>query len=259
MNVLTEHQQRVAAEFLAKERLERRHLVVALSGAHAYGFPSPDSDLDLKAVHLEPTRDQVGLFPRSRQKELITVIEGVEVDYSSNEVAHVLRGVVAGNGNFVERLLGHLPLEEGPELAALRPLVTAALSRRVFRHYQGFARQQQREWEGTGYASAKKLLYVLRTTLTGVHLLREGAVAIDVNPLLEPNGLADAKALIEAKTKGEKAPLPDALSLAWRDRVSELFGLLERAHEQSVLPAEPSERAVAELDAWLLETRKRFW
>ena len=30
-------------------------MVVLLSGAHAYGFPSPDSDLDLKAIHLADT------------------------------------------------------------------------------------------------------------------------------------------------------------------------------------------------------------
>jgi len=259
VNVLTEHQHQVAEDFLAKERLERRHLVVSLSGAHAYGFPSPDSDLDLKAVHVEPTRELLAIAPRSRQKELITVIEGVEVDYSSNEVLHVLRGVVSGNGNFVERLLGHLRFDEAPELTSLRPLVKGVLSRRVFRHYQGFARQQQREWEGTGFSSAKKLLYVLRTTLTGVHLLEQGEVAIDVNPLLSRYRLTDAQELITAKTKGEKAPLPDALSLAWRERVSELFAMLEAAAEKSVLPEEPSERAVAALDEWLLEFRQRSW
>lgn len=53
-NVLDPHAQRVADAVLAEEEGKRRHLVVALSGAHAYGFPSPDSDLDLKAIHLAP-------------------------------------------------------------------------------------------------------------------------------------------------------------------------------------------------------------
>ncbi len=47
---LTEHQREVAAEVLAHESTRRNHVVIALSGAHAYGFPSPDSDLDLKCV-----------------------------------------------------------------------------------------------------------------------------------------------------------------------------------------------------------------
>jgi RNA repair pathway DNA polymerase beta family len=50
-DLLTEHQARVADRVLDEEATRREHLVVSLSGAHAYGFPSPDSDLDLKCVH----------------------------------------------------------------------------------------------------------------------------------------------------------------------------------------------------------------
>ena len=53
LSTLTEAQRLVASRVLAHESAQRRHLVISLSGAHAYGFPSPDSDLDLKCVHLE--------------------------------------------------------------------------------------------------------------------------------------------------------------------------------------------------------------
>lgn len=233
---LTPHQSQVAADFLRAQSAERRHLVVSLSGAHAYGFPSPDSDLDLKAVHIEPTHELLALEPKSRHRELITVIDGVEVDYSSNELQFVLRGVVGGNGNFVERLLGHLRPVESVELASLQSLVTAVLSRRMYRHYQGFARQQHREWEATQYTSAKRLLYVVRTALTGTHLLRTGA-----------------------KTKGEKAPLPAELSLSWRERVKALFTTLDAAKDASVLPADAPPKAVRALDEWLLTLRREQW
>lgn len=259
MTMLTPHQSRVAAEFLRAECDERRHLVVSLSGAHAYGFPSPDSDLDLKAVHVEPTSELLALEPRSRHKELITVIEGVEVDYSSNELQFVLRGLVTGNGNFVERLLGHLQPIGSKELESLRPLVRTVLSRRVYRHYQGFARQQHREWEATQFTSAKRLLYVVRTTLTGTHLLLTGELETDVTKLVEPYGVADVMALVEAKTKGEKAPLPAELSTLWRERTKALFTKLDEAKDQSALPLEAPPKAVQALDAWLLELRKRLW
>lgn len=32
-----------------------------ISGAHLYGFPSPDSDYDLRGCHLLPLREVVGL------------------------------------------------------------------------------------------------------------------------------------------------------------------------------------------------------
>lgn len=55
------HQQAMAQRVLHEEDRARRHLVVHLSGAHAYGFPSPDSDLDLKAIHVEQTERLLGL------------------------------------------------------------------------------------------------------------------------------------------------------------------------------------------------------
>jgi predicted nucleotidyltransferase len=257
--LLTPHQAAVASRFLDAQARLRHHLVVSLCGAHAYGFPSPDSDLDLKAVHIEPTAELLGLEPRSRQGELLQVIDGVEVDYSSNEIHGVLRGVVAGNGNFVERFLGPLSLVATPELDSLRPLVAAVLSRRVHRHYQGFARQQLREWEATGFTSAKKLLYVVRTTLTGTHLLRTGQLETDVTRLLGPYGLDEVRVLVDAKKAGEKAPLPEALSREWQSRTEGLFARLDDARASSALPPEASPAAVRALEAWLLDLRRTRW
>ena len=36
-------------------------LFATISGAHLYGFPSPDSDFDLRGVHRLPLRDVVGM------------------------------------------------------------------------------------------------------------------------------------------------------------------------------------------------------
>lgn len=38
-------------------------LFATISGAHLYGFPSPDSDFDLRGAHLLPLEDVVGLKP----------------------------------------------------------------------------------------------------------------------------------------------------------------------------------------------------
>ncbi len=36
-------------------------LLCAVTGSHHYGFPSPDSDLDLKGIHLSPIESLLGL------------------------------------------------------------------------------------------------------------------------------------------------------------------------------------------------------
>lgn len=254
---MTEHQRAMADRVLDEESRHREHLVVSLSGAHAYGFPSPDSDLDLKSIHVAPTAALLALQPRHVPAERLEVLEGVEVDYSSNELLPVLQGLLQGNGNYLERVLGAIPVRASPELETLRPHVRAVLSRRLHRHYRGFAQGQFREWEKSGFKSAKKLLYVLRTTLTGTHALRTGAVETDVTELLDVYGFSEAHALVGQKTRGEKSELPEELSLKWRAEVARSFEVLDAAVPQSVLPEEPPEAAVAALEAWMLDLRRR--
>ncbi|MEO8876424.1 MAG: nucleotidyltransferase domain-containing protein, partial [Polyangiaceae bacterium] len=59
-DVLSAEHKTVMRRVLAEEESRRHHVVVYLSGAHAYGFPSPDSDLDLKAIHVAKTEDLLG-------------------------------------------------------------------------------------------------------------------------------------------------------------------------------------------------------
>ncbi|MGE6763781.1 nucleotidyltransferase domain-containing protein [Corallococcus interemptor] len=254
---VTEHQERMADRVLDAESLKREHLVVSLSGAHAYGFPSHDSDLDLKCIHIAPTAALLGLQPRHVTAERMEVLEGVEVDYSSNELQPVLLGILQGNGNYIERVLGAITVRALPELESLKPLVRATLSRRIHRHYRGFAHGQLREWEKSGFKSVKKLLYVLRTTLTGTHALRTGEVETDVTVLLEPYGFGQARALVERKRSGEHIELDDALGEQWRREVSRAFEVLDAADEASVLPLEPQPEAVAALEGWMLDVRRR--
>lgn len=251
-SLLNAEQQRVMRGALEQESQKRSHVVVYLSGAHAYGFPSPDSDLDLKAIHIASTDELLGLEPPAPTFDRAEVIDGVEIDYTSNELGHALAGILHGNGNFIERVLGRLAIVQSPLYPELRMLTQASLSKRVYRHYRGFAQNQLQFLEKE--PSAKKILYVLRTTLTGTHLLRTGELETDVNYMLEAYGLADAEELVARKRSREQASLDPALLDAWRPRLHTLFENLEGAHQRSSLPDEPPN--VAEINQWLVETRR---
>lgn len=251
-DVLTKEQRAVMSRVLAEEEARREHLVAYLSGAHAYGFPSPDSDLDLKAIHIAPTVDLLGFEVPSPTVDRAEIVDGVEIDYTSNELSHALAGILNGNGNFLERVLGRMVAHESKLLAELRPLVLRSLSRRVHRHYRGFALNQLRFAEKE--PTAKKLLYVLRTSLTGIHLLETGELEADVTRLLEPYGLTDAGALVERKRAGERVGIDPELLASWRPRIDALFVRLDASVERSPLPAEP--RNEGELREWLLSVRK---
>ncbi len=248
-------QSRVARRFLAAEEEQRRHLVIYLSGAHAYGFPSPDSDLDLKAIHVEPAARLLGLSPPPLATDRLEVRGGIELDYTSNELGEVLKGVLAGNGNYLERVLGETSLASSPEHEALRPLVERSLSRRVHRHYAGFARNQLEAARVT--PAAKKFLYVLRTALTGSHLLRTGEMVADLTRLLDRYGFGHARELIEAKTRGERVELDAGERDRWLSEAERALGLLEPTLADSVLPEEPPNRD--EIEHWLIDVRRSSW
>ncbi len=255
--VLAPAQAEVARRWLAERERERRHLVIYLSGAHAYGFPSPDSDLDLKCVHIAPTAELVGLALVDDPPDRIEVVDGVELDYGSNELAVVLRGALKGNGNFLERILGDLVL--GGDRALLdeaRAVVRPLLSRRSARHYGGFATGQLRAFNEK--PSAKRALYVLRTAATGRHLLAHGEIVTDV-ARLGPFLPAEIGELLEMKRRGERQELaPDRVE-SWRERLIAAIEAVDAAAAASVLPPDPPAPAVAALEAWVRDVRRRCW
>lgn len=256
-SVLTAHQADVARGFLAARASERTHLVIYLSGAHAYGFPSPDSDLDLKCVHVAPTRDLVGLDPTAEARDRLEIVDGVELDYGSNELAQALRGAIKGNGNFLERLFGELVLGGEPALLAeARAVVAPVLSRRVARHYGGFATSQLQAFDDK--PTAKRALYVLRTAATGRCALVHGQIVTDVAKLTAfvPPEIAE---LIEIKRKAERQVLDGDQVAAWRARLVEAIAAVDSAAHSSPLPADPPPAAVGAIDAWLRDLRKQRW
>lgn len=256
-SVLTAHQAEVARRFLVDRERERRHLVVYLSGAHAYGFPSPDSDLDLKCIHVAPTHELVGLTPTAESAEHLEIVENVELDYGSNELAPVLRGCIKGNGNFLERILGDLVLGGDAQLLAeARAIVTPLLSRRVARHYGGFAMSQLRAFDEK--PTAKRALYVLRTAATGRHLLALGDVITDVARLTEfvP---AEITELLDIKRRAERQELDPSQVAPWRTRLVAAIEAVDSAIATSVLPADPSVEAIAAADTWLRQVRQSYW
>jgi len=252
---LTPHAREILARALAQECEKRDHLVISLSGAHAYGFPSPDSDLDLKSIHIESTTRLLGLGNPVLHADRMEVIEGVEIDYTSNELRPVLLGVLHGNGNYIERILGRTPLFATPDLDTLKPLVERSLSRRLVGHYLGFAQNQREAFSRE--TTVKKLLYVLRTALTGAHALRTGEIETDLGDLCAPYGFESAREMIATKRAGERVKLEATDAARWLTEADRAIALLRAAAQDSPLPPEPTEQASRALEEWLLTVRRR--
>lgn len=249
---MTPEQRRVAEQAVAEAKQSREVLVIALCGAHAYGFASVDSDLDLKGVWQCPSEALLGLGEPPGAIDRLEWIEGVEVDLTLNELTQVVRGLLKGNGNMLERVLDPAPLLADDAMPELRALVRRNLCKRSHAHYRGFAHSQKQQVD-LAAPKAKKLLYVLRTCLTGAHLLEAGEVVPDLVALAPDYGFPEVPELVAIKRSAELGLLPDA----WRERVPALidraFARLDQALERSSLPAEPA--AAHELERWLIDRR----
>jgi uncharacterized protein len=213
---------------IAGERL----LFATVSGAHLYGFPSRDSDVDVRGVHLLPLAQVVGLRRGSETVTRSWTRDGVEVDLVTHDLAKFGRLMLNRNGYVLEQLLSPLVVASSPiheELVAIAP---GCVTRHHAHHYLGFAAKQWRLFGQTG--RLKPLLYTFRGLLTGIHLMRTGEVEADLTRLYggAPPYMPD---LVSAKREAEHGAVPEGAPEMEGD-VWRLRGELERAREGSRLP-----------------------
>jgi len=60
-------------------------LFVTVSGAHLYGFASPDSDYDLRGVHVMPASSVIGLDLPRETYEVMDLDAEVEMDLVTHD------------------------------------------------------------------------------------------------------------------------------------------------------------------------------
>ncbi|MET8101795.1 nucleotidyltransferase domain-containing protein [Streptomyces sp. NPDC005236] len=213
-------------------------LFATVSGAHLYGFPSRDSDVDLRGVHLLPTADLVGLGEAQETRARMWVRDGVEMDLVTHDLRKFVRLMLRRNGYVLEQLLSPLVVSTGDEHRELISLAPGVLTRHHAHHYRGFAATQWRLFEKSG--ELKPLLYTFRVLLTGIHLMRSGEVQADLPTLAgeiaSPAYLPD---LIAAKAEREHGAA-DILHARAAEDVERLHALLDEAQDASALPDAPS-------------------
>jgi len=115
-------------------------LLVTVSGAHLYGFPSPDSDVDLRGSFAAPLADVLGLDTPRETLQTEGIVGGVEVELVGHEIAKYLRLLVKPNGYVLEQILSPLVVRTLPVHEEPAALARAGLSKKLYHYYAGFAR-----------------------------------------------------------------------------------------------------------------------
>src|SRR5436190_19042999 len=90
-------------------------LFATISGAHLYGFPSPDSDYDLRGVHLLPLREVVGLDAGPDTIEVSRQEDGLDLDLVTHDAKKFFGLLLKKNGYVLEQLYSPLTVHTTAE------------------------------------------------------------------------------------------------------------------------------------------------
>ena len=213
-------------------------LFSVISGAHLFGFPSPDSDIDVRGVHILPLEQVISLKMPKDTINLDRVVDGIELDLTTHDIKKCFELLLKKSGNTVEQIFSPLIVQTTPEHEELKAIVPQTLTIHHAHHYFGFS---QRKWHDfLNKKTAKALLYVYRVLLTGIHLMSTGEVQSNLVILNEIYQLSYIDELIERKmTHAEKAIIPSAGMDFYECEYKRLTAQLEDARDQSTLPQHP--------------------
>ncbi len=229
-------------------------LFVTVSGAHLYGFASPDSDYDLRGAHILPATELLGLKSPGKTVEVMDKSTDVEVDLVTHDVKKFFLLLLKNNGYVLEQICSPLVVVSTPEFEELRALVPGCITKNHRFHYLSFARNQWKLVVKGGRPTAKGLLYTYRVLLAGIHLMRTGRVESNLVRLNEEARLPYIDELIQLKLTGPEKQEVRGLNLERHEReFLRLSAELEAARKTSSLPEEPSVRNA--LDDLLIRLR----
>lgn len=225
-----------------------------VSGAHLYGFPSPDSDYDLRGVHCLPLRELLGLKTGEETIEISTQLPELELDLVTHELKKFMGLMLKRNGYVLEQLLSPLVIQGSAIYDELKALVPGCLTRHHSHHYLGFAQTQWRIFSQGTPLRVKPLLYVYRVLLTGLHLMQMGEIEANLVTLNQEFHLSYLDDLIARKLAGaEQGELPEADLPFHQQEFTRLLVELELTRDRSHLPIETT--ATAAMHDLLLRSR----
>ncbi len=220
----------------ASIELNDRIIYRCVIGSRAYGLEDENSDTDRRGIYLPPAMLHWSLYGVPEQ------LENEETQEAYWEIQKFITLALKANPNVLECLYTPIvefatPLAE--ELLAMRQNF---LSKLVFQTYSGYVASQfkkmQTDIRNQGRVKWKHVMHLIRLLMSGIDVLREGKVTVEVG---------EARESLLAIKRGEVAFEEVE---AWRKRLQVDF---EKAFQLTALPERPDyERA----NAFLIHARK---
>jgi predicted nucleotidyltransferase len=233
-------------------------LFATISGAHLYGFPSPDSDFDLRGAHILPLTHVLGLEVKHETVEDSRVIEGLEMDIVSHDIKKFSGLLLKKNGYVLEQLYSPLIVQTTPEHEELKELAKGCITKHHSHHYFGFVNTQWNLFLKESPHRVKPLLYVYRVLLTGIWMMRTGEVEANLVTLNETFRLPYLPDLIGRKLAGpEQSVLREADLAFHQSEYDRLCAELQEAHDATPLREMPEDESRRGINDLLIRVRMK--
>lgn len=213
-----------------------------LSGAHLYGFASPQSDVDVRGCHVLPEK---ALMQREGDTlETSRHQDDWAMDWVSHDVQKFVNLLLRPNGYVLEQLYSPLVLSSSAAHAELKELGQGCITRAHVRHYLGLAYAQWKAFERSDPPLLKPLLYVFRALLSGIYLMQTGRIEANLPRLNEATHLSYLPELMAQKRSGETVldVTPEERRF-YQQEFEQWVACLHAAHQASHLPESPSAQA----------------
>jgi predicted nucleotidyltransferase len=235
-------------------------MFATLSGTHLYGFPSSDSDYDLRGAHILPLTEIVGLHPPNESIEVYKTVDELYLDLVTHEVRKYILMLLKQNGTILEQIFSPLVVHTSPEHEELKAIAQGCITRQHAQHYLGLARSQWKQFNQQNPRQVKPLLYVYRALLAGINLMRTGSVEANLDALNLSFRLDYLPNLILRKVEGAERAVLAGADIAFHEREYErLYKTLEQAGEASSLPDKVSDETQSALNDLLVRVRLSGW
>jgi len=154
-NLILEHISRL------EDSLNLQVVLACETGSRAWGFPSPDSDYDVRLIYLHSTEWYHTLFEKKDSVEYMS--EDGEIDLTGWELRKTLRLLSKSNPALLERLQSPIVYKSEPALLGkIQELVPHFYSRRAsLHHYASMAKKSVAGMADSTYR-LKTFFYALR-------------------------------------------------------------------------------------------------
>ncbi len=188
---------RIAAALAALESEQGIRILYACeSGSRAWGFPSPDSDYDVRFIYAQPLAWYLGL---DEGPDTLNFPVDEELDVAGWELRKALRLLRGSNAALFEWLQSPIVYREAPGFRAqLAPLLPLAFNPKAgLHHYLGQLRRGvEEELVGEG-VRLKRLFYALRSALAARWIRDKHALPPMEFALLRPLLPADLQGAVD--------------------------------------------------------------